>query len=169
MKKRPVKGRELFSNLHWPYPDRMRSHHDAEAPLRALISERVNFVNNLKSIPEVYKRKSRRRAIYIHVPFCTRRCTFCNLRRFQMPPPNDYHKLVIKEIETYSSYPYVKEGVYHAVYFGGGTPTTLSAASLREILQALKSNLTLAPDAELTIETTVSDLTEDKIAVFKEE
>jgi len=55
------------------------------------------------------------------------------------------------------------------VYFGGGTPTTLSATALREILQALKSNLTLAPDAELTIETTVSDLTEDKIAVFKEE
>jgi len=55
------------------------------------------------------------------------------------------------------------------VYFGGGTPTTLKAADLRKILQSLKSNLTLSPDAELTIETTVSDLTEDKIAVFKDE
>jgi len=169
LEKRWIKERGDFSNLHCPYPDRMRSHHDAEAPLRALISERVNFANNLKSIPDVYKRKSRRRTIYVHVPFCTRHCTFCNLRRFQRPPPNDYHKLIIKEIQTYSSYQYVKEGVYHAVYFGGGTPTTLTATGLREILQALKSNLTLAPDAELTIETTVSDLTEDKIAVFKEE
>ena len=164
-----MKGREISPNPRWPYSDRMRSHHDAEAPLRTLISERVNFVSNLKTIPDVYKRKSRRRAIYIHVPFCTRRCTFCNLRRFQTPPPSDYHKLVIKEIQTYSSYPYVKEGVYHAVYFGGGTPTTLKAADLRKILQSLKSNLTLSPDAELTIETTVSDLTEDKIAVFKDE
>ncbi len=147
----------------------MRSHHDAEAPLRALISNRVNFAEHLKSMHNTYTRKSQRNAIYIHVPYCTRRCTFCNLRRFTRLPPDDYHKLIIKEIRTYSSYQYVKESVYHAVYFGGGTPTTLSATALREILQALKSNLTLAPDAELTIETTVSDLTEDKIAVFKEE
>lgn len=147
----------------------MRSHHDAEAPLRALISNRVNFAERLKSMHNTYTRKSRRNAIYIHVPYCTRRCTFCNLHRFTRLPPSDYHKLIIKEIRTYSSYQYVKESVYHAVYFGGGTPTTLSATALREILQALKSNLTLAPDAELTIETTVSDLTEDKIAVFKEE
>lgn len=138
MEKRCIEEKEVFSDLRWPYPDRMRSHHDAEAPLRAFISERVNLVEHLKSIPNVYKRKSQRRTIYIHVPFCTRHCTFCNLRRFQRPPAKDYHKLIIKEIETYSSYQYVTEGVYHAVYFGGGTPTTLSAVSLREILHALK-------------------------------
>lgn len=76
---------------------------------------------------------------------------------------------IVREILTYASYPYVRDGVYHAVYFGGGTPTTLSASALRKILRTLRSCLKLAPDAEITIETTVTDLTEDKIAVFGEE
>lgn len=75
----------------------------------------------------------------------------------------------MQEILTYVSYPYVRDGVYHAVYFGGGTPTTLSASGLRKVLRTLRSCLKLTPDAEVTIETTVSDLTEDRIAVFREE
>jgi oxygen-independent coproporphyrinogen-3 oxidase len=107
--------------------------------------------------------------VYIHVPFCTRSCTFCNLNRIQRSPPDDYEDLVIQQILTYVSYPYIRDGVYHAVYFGGGTPTTLSASGLRKVLRILRFCLKLVPDAEVTIETTVSDLTEDKIAVFRED
>ncbi len=147
------------------YPDRMRSHHQALAPLFAFLRREGDFAGHLLSLTP----DARKRTVYIHVPFCTRKCTFCNLFRFEKPPPPDYHRLIIRELETYASYPYVREGTYHAVYFGGGTPTTLSAEALRQILQALRSNLNISPEAEITIETTVTDLTEDKLAVFQEE
>ena len=148
------------------YSDRLRSHHQALAPLFALCTGEANFAEHLRHLTAD---TSRRRTVYIHVPFCTRSCTFCNLNRIQSSPPDDYEELIIQEILTYVSYPYVRDGVYHAVYFGGGTPTTLSAPALRKLLRTLRSCLKLAPDAEVTIETTVSDLTEDRIAVFREE
>jgi oxygen-independent coproporphyrinogen-3 oxidase len=75
----------------------------------------------------------------------------------------------VKEIETYSRCPYIDEGVYDAVYFGGGTPTTLSPTGFREILRTLRTDLNISSKAEITVETTVSDLTEDRIAVLKDE
>jgi len=111
---------------------------------------------------------ARPRAIYIHVPFCTHTCTFCSMNRRRARPLDDYADLILREIEIYSAYRYVSGGRYDAVYFGGGTPTTLPAKSLRKILSTLRSCLNLASDAEVTIETTVSDLTEDKITAFQE-
>jgi oxygen-independent coproporphyrinogen-3 oxidase len=148
------------------YADRLRSHHQAQSPLFALCAGEVNFAEHLRHLAVD---TSRRRTVYIHVPFCTRSCTFCNLNRIQRSPPDDYEDLVIQQILTYVSYPYIRDGVYHAVYFGGGTPTTLSASGLRKVLRILRFCLKLVPDAEVTIETTVSDLTEDKIAVFRED
>lgn len=148
------------------YSDRLRSHHQAQSPLFALCAGEADLVEHLKHLAV---EPSRRRTVYIHVPFCTRSCTFCNLNRVQRSPPDNYEELIIQEILTYASYPYVRDGVYHAVYFGGGTPTTLSAPGLRKLLRTLRSCLKLAPHAEVTIETTVSDLTEDKIAMFREE
>ncbi len=148
------------------YSDRLRSHHQAQAPLFALCAGEANLAEHLRHLAAD---TSRRRTVYIHIPFCTRNCTFCNLNRIQSSPPDDYEELIVQEILTYVSYPYVRDGVHHAVYFGGGTPTTLSAPGLRKLLRTLRSCLKLAPDAEVTIETTVSDLTEDRIAVFREE
>lgn len=147
------------------YSERLRSHHDALAPPRALVAPTTDFAGRLEEMPA----DTRPRTIYIHVPFCTHNCTFCNMNRRHAQPPDDYADLILREIETYTSYKYVDEGRYDAVYFGGGTPTTLSGQDLRRILSTLRSRLNLAPDAEVTIETTVSDLTEDKIAMFQEE
>lgn len=146
------------------YVERLRSHHDALAPLRAFASPVTDFTERLRKMPS----NVQPRTIYIHVPFCTHNCTFCNLNRRRAQPPDDYASLILQEIETYATYRYVNEGRYDAVYFGGGTPTTLSTQDLRRILSTLRSRLNLAPDAEVTIETTVADLTEDKITVFQE-
>jgi len=147
------------------YSERLRSHHDALSPLRACLKPVSNLAERLQELPL----DGRPRTVYIHVPFCTHSCTFCNLSRRRAQPPDDYADLILRELETYTAYPYVSAGRYGAVYFGGGTPTTLSPQALRKILKALRTELDLAPDAEVTVETTVSDLTEDKVAVFQEE
>lgn len=102
--------------------------------------------------------------IYIHVPFCSKICSFCNMRRKLQQPDERYHEYVVKEIEQYAKLHYVaKEMVFDAVYFGGGTPTMLSAGQLVKIIEALKSSFTFTPNAEMTIETTVSELDDEKI------
>lgn len=107
--------------------------------------------------------------IYIHVPFCTKICSFCNMQRSLQKPRENYGELIIKEINRYKDLAKVKNTVFDAVYFGGGTPTTLSTESLRCILRALKNSFTFTKDAEFTIETTVTQLTQEKIEMFQEE
>lgn len=106
--------------------------------------------------------------IYIHVPFCNKICSFCNMRRSLQRPAENYADLVVKEIEQYAKLSYIKTTTFDAVYFGGGTPTTLSSEALSKILKSLKSNLNFTDDAEFTIETTVTELTEDKMNVLIE-
>lgn len=145
------------------YTERLRSHHDALAPLRALVAPATDFAARLQEMPM----NRQPRTIYIHTPFCTHNCTFCNLNRRRERPPEEYAELIVREIETYATYRYVSEGRYSAVYFGGGTPTSLPPKALQKILATLHSHLNVSPSAEVTIETTVSDLTEDHIAVFR--
>ncbi len=101
--------------------------------------------------------------IYIHVPFCNKICSFCNMRRSLQKPDEGYAKLIIAEIEQYATLPYIQSTTFDAVYFGGGTPTTLDTESLCNILKALKVNFRFTQDAEFTIETTVTELTEEKM------
>ncbi len=147
------------------YTDRLRSHHNALAPLRALVTPTMDFAGQIQRM----QADTRPRTIYVHTPFCSHSCTFCNLNRRYEHPPAEYAELVVQEIETYAACDYVSEGRYGAVYFGGGTPTTLRSEDLRAILRALHKNFTLTENAEVTIETTIDDLTPDKVAVFKEE
>lgn len=107
--------------------------------------------------------------IYIHVPFCSKICSFCNMRRSLQKPIETYADLIVKEIEQYATLPYVKSTVFDAVYFGGGTPTTLPTNDLRKILKALKKHLSFTLDAEFTIETTVTELSEEKMQALIEE
>jgi oxygen-independent coproporphyrinogen-3 oxidase len=96
--------------------------------------------------------------IYIHVPFCPFLCHFCPL--FKVESNKDrtddqkeaYVKAVIAEIGTYAKIQSLTERRYHAIYFGGGSPTELSPSQLRRILTAVRSNFNVTQDAEITLE-----------------
>lgn len=147
--------------------ERAKSHHDSMGVMEKLAMGPRGLVSYLDDNGEkgLIRKKS---CIYIHVPFCKKICTFCSLRRDLATPRDDYHEMVIKEIENYGSLDYIKNSTFDAVYFGGGTPTTLEPDALRDILIALKKNFNFTEDAEFTIETTLNELTEDKMDMFKE-
>ena len=90
------------------------------------------------------------------------------MRRSLQQPAENYADLIIKEMEQYATLPYIKTTTFDAVYFGGGTPTTLSGDALSRILKALKKNFRFTAGAEFTIETTVTELTEDKMKILIE-
>lgn len=148
------------------FQNRIKTHHSAMA-------DGMKYVIGPKPMVEVLTEDRRKddklSTIYIHVPFCTKICSFCNMRRSLQNPNKDYADNIVREIENYAKLSYIKGTVFDAVYFGGGTPTTLSSEELRKILRALKQHFHFTDDAEFTIETTVTQLTEEKMNVLVEE
>lgn len=75
--------------------------------------------------------------IYVHIPFCRRKCAYCNL--FSTVKENNeqyfltYVKSILRDIDSYSSYINTDVRIL-SIYFGGGTPTVLSIELLRMIL-----------------------------------
>lgn len=96
--------------------------------------------------------------IYLHVPFCPFICGFCPLFKVKTSQERTQDKreqftqALIREIELYGSIPSVAERRFNNIYFGGGTPTELSPEQLTRVLRALRENLHIEPDAEITLE-----------------
>lgn len=142
------------------FKERIKTHHSAMSDGK----KHLLGMRNTGQVLTVNNTEDEKNAtIYIHVPFCKKICSFCNMRRSLQQPTDSYAELVVKEIEAYAEMEYIKTTIFDAVYFGGGTPTTLSTKELCRILAALKAKLHFTDDAEFTIETTVTELTEDKM------
>ena len=105
------------------------------------------------------------RSIYIHTPFCRLRCLYCGFfKNFKDIERQDQYVMhLLKEINTAGKQPYVQGEPIKSIYFGGGTPGVLRPEQIRELLQALKDNAPIAPDCEITFETSICDLDDDQI------
>lgn len=93
--------------------------------------------------------------IYIHVPFCPFICDFCpfyKVRNSRDDVYEAYVEAVLREIRLYARIPLVQSQTYSVIYFGGGTPTELSPVQLGRILDALKRELPVSGDVEVTLE-----------------
>src|SRR5256885_8270415 len=74
--------------------------------------------------------------LYLHIPFCRKRCKFCYFRVYTDKNARDievYLDALVKEIELYSRLPARGDRRLLYVYFGGGTPSYLSATQLRDL------------------------------------
>lgn len=94
------------------------------------------------------------RCLYIHVPFCRVRCTFCNF--FQNAASRQlvdaYFAALMEELKQKAALPWTQTGVFHAVYIGGGTPTELSPQQILELGKAIRHSFPLTADCEITLE-----------------
>lgn len=147
------------------YKVRAKTHHHSGESFKYLFKGKKKLIDQLNE--EISA--SKLGAIYIHIPYCSNICSFCNMRRSLRIPHEEYADLVVKQIENYSKFSYIKNSSYDSIYFGGGTPTTLKKEELRKILRALKNNLNLTRDCEISIETSISDLDGEKMEMFYEE
>ncbi len=107
----------------------------------------------------------RKRLVYLHIPFCATHCTFCGFyqNRFNDDACAHYTDALIREIEMEADSVLHQSAPIHAVYFGGGTPSALSAHDLARIITTLREKLPLAPDCEITIEGRVLNFDAERI------
>ncbi len=110
------------------------------------------------------------RAAYIHIPFCQTKCLYCSFYQNAVnQTAEDYYiDCLIREIENDAYFPQLKDGLIHAVFIGGGTPTSLSPHNARRLLTTIRRCLPLANDYELTLEGRSSDLIAEKMDVWME-
>ncbi len=101
------------------------------------------------------------RHIYIHVPFCARRCSYCDfsIAVRHAVPVDDYVSAVERELDLQ----FPAGGAWEAdtVYFGGGTPSKLGGPGVARLLDVVRRRVTLTPDAEVTVEANPEDVTTD--------
>jgi oxygen-independent coproporphyrinogen III oxidase len=99
------------------------------------------------------------RHVYLHVPFCSRRCSYCDfsiaVRR--EVPVDEYLSALAAELST--RFGVQPRNEVDTVYLGGGTPSRLGGAGVARALDLVRRHFPLAPEGELTIEANPEDLT----------
>ena len=109
--------------------------------------------------------------VYYHVPFCRKRCHFCYFKVYTDKNSNDirrYLSATMEELKSYADKPYFKGRKPKFVYFGGGTPSYLSAKQLIELTDEMKKILPWDEAEEVTFECEPGTLSEKKLEVIKE-
>ncbi|CAB1129637.1 Heme chaperone HemW [Candidatus Hydrogenisulfobacillus filiaventi] len=107
--------------------------------------------------------------VYVHVPFCRRRCTYCDFAAAAGRAPVDpetYAGLVVREWEAVRR-AQAPPGRPVSVYLGGGTPSLLPPAAVGRILEAVARDPGLAPGAEVTLEANPGTVTPASLAGYR--
>ena len=108
--------------------------------------------------------------LYIHIPFCHQRCHFCAfyLEIHQARAAEEFVSALLTEVRVYGESGVLRQDPLDSIYFGGGTPTTLSSQQLATLLATSAQVFGLAPDAEVTIEAHPGSVSRDSLAHLRE-
>ena len=109
--------------------------------------------------------------LYLHIPFCRKRCKFCYFKVFTDQNAKDieaYVAALCHEIELVSKLPVMGQRPFRFVYFGGGTPSFLSSKQWTSLVDRLRANINWDQAEEVTFECEPGTLQENKIKTLKE-
>lgn len=103
------------------------------------------------------------RALYIHIPFCRKRCSFCNFFENGANPArmSRYMAALCDNLQSAAESPLGQSRPFSAVYVGGGTPTDMAAEDLARLAAAIR-RFPLSPDAEITLEGRLNGFDDEK-------
>ncbi len=109
--------------------------------------------------------------LYLHLPFCRKRCKFCYFRVYTDKNADDitrYLAALAREVDLYSAQPAVRDRPLRFVYFGGGTPSYVAVKHLQELITRLRTAMPWDHASEITFECEPGTLTEAKVAAYRE-
>jgi putative oxygen-independent coproporphyrinogen III oxidase len=120
-------------------------------------------------------------SLYVHIPWCVRKCPYCDFNSHELKGPAGSHSAARVTLESAleqryvgaliadleSALPQIWGRTVYTVFFGGGTPSLLSPHALDALLSAIRARLTLAPDAEITLEANPGTFEAGKFAEFR--
>lgn len=106
-------------------------------------------------------------AIYIHVPFCKRKCVYCDFASFAGREGiwKEYFAALGEEIDGWTEQLQAYEA--HSIFFGGGTPSLVDAEFIARTLERLRNTVRFAADIEITLEANPGTLTNEKLRIYR--
>ena len=115
-------------------------------------------------------------AFYVHIPYCVRRCGYCDFNTYtpsELSISNDlsatsatYIDLLLKELDFARQT--AGEAIVPTIFFGGGTPTLMESKDLGRVISGISERLELAPDVEITTEANPDTVSKDKLSALRE-
>jgi oxygen-independent coproporphyrinogen-3 oxidase len=114
--------------------------------------------------------RSQRLGLYIHVPFCTKRCFYCSFNTAPLEQDSDmrrYVRALRTEIQLLATAPWASALSFETVFFGGGTPSLLAADDMAAVLDTVRTSFTLDRDAEITVECNPESVSREKLAAYR--
>ena len=106
--------------------------------------------------------------LYIHIPFCVRKCNYCDFYSLACPEKHnlgDYVSIICSHIEKEA--PLYKDCVFDSIFLGGGTPSLVESDDMLRLFGAIRDNLCVSEDAEISIEANPGTLTKEKLLSYK--
>ena len=104
--------------------------------------------------------------IYIHIPFCSKRCTYCDFYLITNLNIIDKFLINLKKEITLSAGSF-KQYTFDTIFFGGGTPSVLSSHQIEDLLNCLHKNYSISAEPEVTMETNPEDLLIKNISEYR--
>lgn len=105
--------------------------------------------------------------IYIHIPFCRRKCHYCNFYSLaSIKHRGEFLETLLKEIEIRGEY--LQNENVNTIYLGGGTPSLLSKQEINQIITQIKNHFNVHDNVEITLEANPDDLKENKLLQIKD-
>ena len=114
---------------------------------------------NFESLPPL--------SLYIHIPWCIRKCPYCDFNSHEGSPDEEaYVSALTRDVETFL--PEIWGRRVASVFFGGGTPSLMSPRSIESIMADMRARLRLDPEAEVTLEANPGTFEYEKFAAFRD-
>ncbi len=112
---------------------------------------------------------NKRTGIYVHIPFCLKKCSYCDfVSNSKYELEDKYFEKLVSEIQSTGIEEGYKDKVINTIYFGGGTPSSVSSKNVGKVVSALKQKFNLAYLDEMTIEVNPGTCNNDNIQDYYE-
>jgi oxygen-independent coproporphyrinogen-3 oxidase len=107
--------------------------------------------------------------LYIHIPFCVKKCAYCDFYSTTTEPPKieQFLNAAENEVELYAQHPVFAQIKFRTLYIGGGTPSLLSAQQIDKLFQKVLSRFHFAKDFEFTIESNPETISFSKLKEYR--
>lgn len=106
--------------------------------------------------------------VYLHIPFCKSRCSYCDFATDVYRESGAVERYVAALCAEIQKSKVKSQRPVNTIYFGGGTPSLLSALQLERILEAVKTRFEVVGDAEITLEMNPATVTPESLAGYLE-
>ncbi len=107
-------------------------------------------------------------ALYVHIPWCVRKCPYCDFNSHAAPtelPVDDYIGALLADLDAdLAEAP--ESRTLASIFFGGGTPSLLDGSAILRILEGVRQRLSLAPQAEITLEANPGTVEHDRFDAY---